>query len=66
MLYEVITHQYSIRKKKPFIQINCAALPETLLEAELFGYEKGAFTGAREHGKIGLFELAHEGRNNFV
>jgi len=54
-------HQYSIRKKKPFIQINCAALPETLLEAELFGYEKGAFTGAREHGKIGLFELAHEG-----
>jgi PAS domain S-box-containing protein len=54
-------HQYSHRKKKPFIQINCAALPETLLEAELFGYEKGAFTGAREHGKIGLFELAHEG-----
>jgi PAS domain S-box-containing protein len=54
-------HQYSHRKKKPFIQINCAALPETLLEAELFGYEKGAFTGARERGKIGLFELAHEG-----
>jgi PAS domain S-box-containing protein len=54
-------HHYSHRKKKPFIQINCAALPETLLEAELFGYEKGAFTGAREHGKIGLFELAHEG-----
>ncbi len=54
-------HQYSRRQKKPFIQINCAALPETLLEAELFGYEKGAFTGAREHGKIGLFELAHEG-----
>ena len=54
-------HQYSRRKKKPFIQINCAALPENLLEAELFGYEKGAFTGARERGKIGLFELAHEG-----
>ena len=54
-------HQYSRREKKPFIQINCAALPETLLEAELFGYERGAFTGAREHGKIGLFELAHEG-----
>jgi transcriptional regulator with PAS, ATPase and Fis domain len=54
-------HQFSHRKNKPFIQINCAALPETLLEAELFGYEKGAFTGAREHGKIGLFELAHEG-----
>ncbi|MEJ2731939.1 MAG: sigma 54-interacting transcriptional regulator, partial [Deltaproteobacteria bacterium] len=56
-----LIHQFSHRKKKPFIQINCAALPETLLEAELFGYEKGAFTGAREHGKIGLFELAHEG-----
>ncbi len=54
-------HQYSNRKNKAFIQINCAALPETLLEAELFGYEKGAFTGARESGKIGLFELAHEG-----
>jgi transcriptional regulator with PAS, ATPase and Fis domain len=54
-------HQTSDRKKKPFIQINCAALPETLLEAELFGYEKGAFTGARERGKIGLFEMAHEG-----
>ncbi len=54
-------HHYSNRKDKAFIQINCAALPETLLEAELFGYEKGAFTGARESGKIGLFELAHEG-----
>ena len=54
-------HDNSRRKPKPFIQINCAALPESLLEAELFGYEKGAFTGAREQGKIGLFELAHEG-----
>jgi PAS domain S-box-containing protein len=54
-------HNYSKRKKRPFIQINCAALPENLLEAELFGYEKGAFTGAREEGKAGLFELAHEG-----
>jgi PAS domain S-box-containing protein/TyrR family helix-turn-helix protein len=54
-------HQNCKRHKKPFIQINCAALPESLLEAELFGYEKGAFTGAREQGKAGLFELAHEG-----
>ena len=54
-------HKNSNRSKKPFIQINCAALPENLLEAELFGYEKGAFTGARLEGKAGLFELAHEG-----
>jgi PAS domain S-box-containing protein/TyrR family helix-turn-helix protein len=54
-------HDNGSRKSKPFIQINCAALPESLLEAELFGYEKGAFTGAKEQGKIGLFELAHEG-----
>jgi PAS domain S-box-containing protein len=54
-------HKSSERKKKPFIQINCAALPESLLEAELFGYEKGAFTGASALGKAGLFELAHKG-----
>ena len=54
-------HNNSDRNKKPFIQINCAALPESLLEAELFGYEKGAFTGAGERGKVGLFELAQEG-----
>lgn len=54
-------HKNGRRSKKPFIQINCAALPETLLEAELFGYEKGAFTGARTGGKAGLFELAQEG-----
>jgi TyrR family helix-turn-helix protein/PAS domain S-box-containing protein len=54
-------HKNGKRSTKPFIQINCAALPESLLEAELFGYEKGAFTGAREQGKAGLFELAHEG-----
>jgi len=54
-------HKNSDRSKKPFIQINCAALPENLLEAELFGYEKGAFTGARQEGKAGLFELAQEG-----
>ncbi|MEA1968994.1 MAG: sigma 54-interacting transcriptional regulator [Thermodesulfobacteriota bacterium] len=51
-------HKYSAGGKKPFIQINCAALPENLLEAELFGYTRGAFTGASENGKIGLFELA--------
>ncbi len=54
-------HKNSNRGKKPFIQINCAALPENLLEAELFGYEKGAFTGARQEGKAGLFELAQDG-----
>jgi transcriptional regulator with PAS, ATPase and Fis domain len=54
-------HNNGKRTKNPFIQINCAALPENLLEAELFGYEKGAFTGAREEGKAGLFELAHKG-----
>lgn len=54
-------HRNSPRAHKPFIQINCAALPENLLEAELFGYEKGAFTGAGVQGKAGLFELAHEG-----
>ncbi len=54
-------HKNGVRGDKPFIQINCAALPENLLEAELFGYEKGAFTGARESGKAGLFELAAGG-----
>jgi PAS domain S-box-containing protein len=54
-------HKHSRRSGKPFIQINCAALPENLLEAELFGYEKGAFTGARDTGKAGLFELAAGG-----
>jgi PAS domain S-box-containing protein len=56
-----LIHKNGKRNKRPFIQINCAALPESLLEAELFGYERGAFTGAREQGKAGLFELAHEG-----
>jgi PAS domain S-box-containing protein len=54
-------HNCGKRSKKPFIQINCAALPENLLEAELFGYEKGAFTGANSQGKPGLFEMAQEG-----
>jgi PAS domain S-box-containing protein len=54
-------HKNSNRRDKPFIEINCAALPENLLEAELFGYEKGAFTGAAATGKVGLFELAQGG-----
>jgi Nif-specific regulatory protein len=53
-------HALSDRKDKPFISVNCAAIPETLLEAELFGYEKGAFTGAI-HSKKGKFELANGG-----
>jgi len=55
-----LIHELSPRKEGPFIKINCAAIPETLLEAELFGYEKGAFTGA-VHSKPGLFELAEGG-----
>jgi len=54
-------HQHSARRKEPFVAINCAALPEPLLESELFGYEEGAFTGARRGGKQGMFELAHNG-----
>lgn len=56
-----LIHKNSRRRKKLFVEINCAALPENLLEAELFGYEKGAFTGASDKGKIGLFELAQGG-----
>lgn len=51
----------SERKDKPFIRINCGAIPENLLESELFGYEKGAFTGADSRGKKGLFEAANAG-----
>jgi transcriptional regulator with PAS, ATPase and Fis domain len=53
-------HYQSIRQAEPFIAINCAAIPETLLESELFGYEKGAFTDARQQ-KRGIFELADKG-----
>ncbi|HHW02736.1 MAG TPA: sigma 54-interacting transcriptional regulator [Thermoanaerobacterales bacterium] len=54
-------HAASSRGNGPFVAVNCAALPESLLESELFGYEEGAFTGAKKGGKIGLFELAHGG-----
>jgi transcriptional regulator with PAS, ATPase and Fis domain len=54
-------HNASLRSRQPFVAVNCAALPENLLESELFGYVGGAFTGAAKGGKIGLFELAHNG-----
>lgn len=54
-------HQLSPRKSGPFIKINCGAIPETLIESELFGYETGAFTGAKREGKPGLIELADNG-----
>ncbi|MFO7666189.1 MAG: sigma-54 dependent transcriptional regulator [Desulfobacterales bacterium] len=53
-------YQHSLRADKPFLVINCVAIPETLLESELFGYEKGAFTGAA-HRRVGKIEQAHEG-----
>lgn len=54
-------HNASPRRNKPFVAVNCAALPESLLESELFGYEEGAFTGAKRGGKLGLFEQADGG-----
>lgn len=56
-----ILHSNSLRKDKPLVKINCGAIPETLLESELFGYEAGAFTGAKKDGKMGLFEIANGG-----
>ena len=60
-LFAQSIHNYSLRSNKPFVAVNCAALPESLLESELFGYVEGAFTGASKGGKTGLFELAHGG-----
>ena len=54
-------HNHSRRKQGPFVSVNVASIPPSLLESELFGYVEGAFTGARKGGKPGLFELAHEG-----
>ena len=54
-------HNHSLRKEGPFVAVNCAAIPDNLLESELFGYTAGAFTGARKNGKQGYFELAHNG-----
>lgn len=54
-------HKNGLKAGKPFIKVNCGAIPETLVESELFGYEKGSFTGASSKGKVGLFQLADEG-----
>jgi PAS domain S-box-containing protein len=60
-LFARAIHHASLRAKEPFITINCSAIPDSLLESELFGYERGAFTGAKHEGKPGLFELARGG-----
>jgi propionate catabolism operon transcriptional regulator len=60
-LFAQALHNESVRVHRPFVAVNCAAFPESLLESELFGYEEGAFTGSRRGGKQGLFEAAHTG-----
>ncbi|MTI56273.1 sigma-54 interaction domain-containing protein [Geosporobacter ferrireducens] len=60
-LFARAIHNHSVRKNKPFIAINCAAIPDQLLESELFGYEPGTFTGGTKEGKAGIFEVASEG-----
>lgn len=60
-LFAHALHLESRRCGEPFVKVNCAAIPENLLESELFGYAEGAFTGARKGGQIGKFELAHKG-----
>lgn len=61
MLVRLIHDSSENSRERPFVQINCSAIPATLLESELFGYEAGAFTGAAKKGKVGLFELADKG-----
>lgn len=60
-LFAQSIHNYSNRNKKPFIDVNCATIPLSLIESELFGYTSGSFSGANKGGKIGLFELAKGG-----
>ncbi|MBS4534075.1 sigma 54-interacting transcriptional regulator [Clostridium sp. D2Q-14] len=60
-LFARAIHNSSDRRNKPFIALNCTAIPENLIESELFGYAEGAFTGAKKGGKLGKFELAHKG-----
>ncbi|MEG0376883.1 MAG: sigma 54-interacting transcriptional regulator, partial [Eubacterium sp.] len=60
-LFAQSIHNASKRRSKPFIAINCAAIPSNLVESEIFGYEEGSFTGAKKNGKPGKFELADEG-----
>ncbi|MGJ0579466.1 propionate catabolism operon regulatory protein PrpR [Xenorhabdus bovienii] len=68
LVAQAIHHEYSLRygqsvgkHPRPFVAVNCGAITESLLEAELFGYEEGAFTGSRRGGRAGLFEIAHRG-----
>lgn len=68
LIAHAIHHEYTAhfqhktgKKQRPFVAINCSAIPESLLESELFGYEDGAFTGSRRGGKAGVFEIAHNG-----
>ena len=60
-LFAHAIHNESARAGKPFLIVNCGALPQSLIQSELFGYERGAFTGANREGKAGLFEVANEG-----